>query len=150
MEALTPPQENLHDEALAAFLGALDDIVENTPDTVELASPDAEIAGRIMGLFDTASAFYDADMARNMELVSSLASRLGEMACAGHSHAESALESVSERFGLKDDGHASHDHSGHNHGRDRHDHTDGRCTKKKCKKKATTALGLFGRFLLCA
>jgi hypothetical protein len=134
METLAPPQEDLHDETLAAFLGALDDIAASTPDAAELASPDAEIAERVMGLFDTASTFYDADMARNMELVGNLASRLGEMACAGHSHMEGALESVSERFGLKDDGHDAHDHSGHSHNQDRHNHTDGKCTAK-CKKK---------------
>lgn len=141
MEALTPTREELHDQTLAAFLGALDVIAASTPGAAEFASLDAEIADRVMGLFDTASTFYDVDMARNMELVGSLASRLGEMACAGHSHMERALESVSERFGLKDGDHGSHDHAGHDHEDDDHIHIDGKCTKKKCKKQhnVTTA-----------
>lgn len=139
MEALTPPLEDLRDETLAAFLGALDDIAASTPDTAKLASPDMEITDRVMGLFDTASTFYDADMARNMDLVGSLANRMGEMACAGHSHMESALKSMSERFELKGVGHHSLDHTAHGHDDNEHDHTDGKCAKKKCKKKQNKA-----------
>jgi hypothetical protein len=133
MEALAAPQEDTHNETLAAFFGALDDIVANTPDA-ELTSPDTEIANKVMGLFDTASTFYDADMARNMELVNNLASRLGAMACSGHSHMENILESITTQYELNR-GHNDHNHPLDKHADDNDHETPGKAKKGSKKKK---------------
>lgn len=116
---------------LNAFMGALDDIAQSAVDIDTSAGE--EFANRVMGLFDTASEFYDEDMVKNMELVRALGARLGEMACGGHGHFSDAFSSVSEKFGLlkKDDQDSSHE--GHNHEEEAHEdsHDPDKC--KKCK-----------------
>lgn len=93
-------------DPLAAFMGALDDIAADAKNISD-ASERNQWAQRVMGVFDTASSWYDPDRAKSMELVRSLAVRLGEMACGAHGELGGALVSVKEKFGLhdKDDGH---------------------------------------------
>lgn len=136
---LTP--EVVQDEqaiTMAAFMGALDDIAEATI-TPEGVAPDEEIAERVMGLFDTASTFYNEDMARNVELVQGMAARLGEMACSGHNHLAGTAEAVNEKFGIEAS-HDVHDHdselSDTNDGED-DDDEDGHNGKKKGRKWRT-------------
>lgn len=108
LEAIEVPQI----DAMAAFMGALDDIAATA------AAPDVEagkeFAERVLGLFDTASTFYDADMAENLRLIDALATRLGEMACGGHDHAAETLNTVSNKYGKdsRDDHSDDHDHDG--------------------------------------
>jgi hypothetical protein len=128
-EARLIPAETLYDETMAAFMGALDDIAESTE--ASGGKPDNEIAERVLGLFDNASTFYDADMSRNFELVDTLAVRLGDMVCGGHAYMEGALEQVASKFGTdKDDIHAGHNHN-HVNGSDEDDEPDGKGKKKK-------------------
>lgn len=109
---ITPEEQD--DMAMAAFIGALDDIVL-AESTVVYNETSARSGGiiteRVLGLFDTASTFYNEDMVRSFELVNSLASRLGELAmirgCMAHNHNQ-MLDFISETYGLKQD-------DGHNH-----------------------------------
>ncbi len=121
---------------MAAFMGALDDIAETTVMSEGIA-PDEEIAERVMGLFDTASTFYDENMARNVELVQSMAARLGEMACGGHEHLAGMAGTVNEKFGIEAN-HDDHDHSSelkHPHDGEDDDDEDSHDGKRKDKKR---------------
>jgi hypothetical protein len=115
---------------MAAFLGALDDIaaVTITPDT----TVGAEFTERVLGLFDTASTFYKGDMARNIELVHGLASRLGKLGCGGHDHISAVGDLVNDKYGLDRDDHSGHDHDKAEDHEDRH---------KKQKKKQPPKYG---------
>ncbi|HSW98323.1 MAG TPA: hypothetical protein VLF71_00635 [Candidatus Saccharimonadales bacterium] len=71
-----------------------------------LLSPNNQNPSRFQGKFSAKQA-----NARNMELVSGLATRLGEMACGGHDHMANMAEAVNDGFGLGRDG--NHDDQGY-------------------------------------
>lgn len=145
MQAVNPELPMIDEEAMAlqAFLGALDDIIIE-PSTAAYNEKNARTGGvmteRVLGLFDTASSFYDGDMARNITLVNTLAQRLADIAiiqgCMGHGHAQEALNEVQGIYGSR----AKDSHSHDMHGEDHADHNDDDFeidpkTGKKVRKK---------------
>ncbi len=125
---------------MAAFIGALDDVLvpEDTLAYVQTsAHSGGSITEQVRGLFNTASTFYNEDMARNFALVSNMAARLQQRAseegCMSHNHAQTMLDSIRGTFGQQLE--VGHTHAGEKHEAHTHDEEDDDEDEETAKKK---------------